>query len=152
MCVFIEGGNMKKNAVRIGLAFLVLALSLGAYKIYTDSRLDQGSKSIQIVIQDDKQVVLFDKTVKTDAETLGDLLDEMILEQRISIVFSGNKSDLYGRFITKINELEAKEAGPWWVYASTNNTECVSAGYCGGIDMNPIHDKDIFTFSLSMGY
>lgn len=143
---------MKKNGVRIGLAFLVLVLSLGAYKVYSDSKLDQGSKSIQIVIQDDKKVVLFDKTVKTDAETLGNLLDEMIADQKLTIVFSGNKNDLYGRFITKINDLEAKEAGPWWVYGSTNNTECLAAGYCGGIDVNPIHDKDIFTFSLSMGY
>jgi len=143
---------MKKNVGRIGLAFLVLALSLGAYKVYTDSKLDQGSKSIQIVIQDDQKVVLFDKTVRTDAETLGDLLDEMIVDHRFTVVFSGNKTDTYGRFITKINELEAKATGPWWVYGSTTNAECIAAGFCGGIDVNPIHDKDIFTFSLSMGY
>ena len=143
---------MKKNAVRIGLAFLVLVLSLGAYKVYSDSLRDQGSKSIQIIIQDESEKVLFYKFVRTDAETLGDLLDEMIKEKKFTIVFEGIKTDVFGRYITQINDVKADATGPWWVYASTNNTECVAAGYCGGIDVNPIHDKDVFTFSLSMGY
>lgn len=152
MCVFIEGGTMKKNAVRIGLAFLVLALSLGAYTIYQNSQLEKGAKAIQIVIEDDKENVLLDKTIHTDALTLGDLLDEMIEDKVLTITFEGNKTDTYGRFITIINDFEAAQAGPWWIYSSDNNTECVAAGYCGGVDVNPIRDKDKFTFSLSMGY
>lgn len=143
---------MKKNVVRIGIALLVLVLGLGTYKLYTDSQKEQGSKAIQIVIQDDQKTILFDKTVRTDVETLGDLLDEMISNQLFEITFEGNKSDLYGRFIVQINDVKANAAGPWWVYESANNTECVAAGYCGGIDMNPIHDADEFIFKLSMGY
>ncbi len=143
---------MKKNAVRIGIAFLVLVLGLGAYKVYNDRLRDQGSKSIQIIIHDESEKLFFDKVVRTDAETLGDLLDEMIEDKKFAMVFEGNKTDVYGRYITQINDVKADAAGPWWVYASTNNTECVAAGYCAGIDVNPIHDKDVFTFSLSMGY
>jgi cell division protein FtsW (lipid II flippase) len=149
---FYEGGNMKKNAVRIGLVFLAFVLSLGAYKVYQDSFKEKGAKAIQIIIQDDKQNILFDKVVHTDALTLGDLLDEMVAAKKITVSFEGNKTDVYGRYITVINDVEAAVAGPWWVYGSDNNTECVAAGYCGGIDVNPIHDKDKFTFSLSMGY
>lgn len=143
---------MKKNAVRIGLAFLVLALSLGAYTVYQKSLQETGAKAIQIVIQDDKENVLLDKVVHTDALTLGDLLDEMIADKKVTISFEGSKTDTYGRFITSINDVEASTAGPWWIYSSENNTECKAAGYCGGVDINPIHDKDKFTFSLSMGY
>jgi len=143
---------MKKNVVRIGIALLVLVLGLGSYKIYTDLQKDQGAKAIQIIIQDDKENVLFDKTVHTDTETLGDLLDEMIVNHQFEITFEGSKTDIYGRYITKINDIEANASGPWWVYASDNNTECVAAGYCGGIDVNPIHDTDQFIFKLSMGY
>ncbi len=143
---------MKKNVVRISIALLVLVLGLGTYKLYTDSRKDQGAKVIQIVIQNDKNQVLFDKKERTDVETLGELLDEMIQDKLLEITFEGNKSDLYGRFIVKINDLKANATGPWWVYESANNTECVAAGYCGGIDVNPIHDADVFTFKLSLGY
>jgi len=149
---FYERGTMKKNAVRIGIALLVLVLGLGAYKVYTDSRKEVGAKAIEIVIKDDKETVLFDKVIHTDALTLGDLMDEMVAKKLITISFEGNKTDTYGRYITKINALEAGTAGPWWIYSSANNTECVAAGYCGGIDVNPIHDKDIFTFFLGMGY
>lgn len=143
---------MKKNAVRIGLAFLALTLSIGALKLYTDAQKEKGSKAIQIVIQDDQQNVLFDKIIRTDALTLGDLLDEMVANKLIAIDFEGNKTDTYGRYITKINDKEAATSGPWWIYSSENNTECVSAGYCAGIDMNPIRDQDKFTFFLGMGY
>ena len=149
---FYEGGTMKKNAVRIGLAFLALALSLGAYKVYTDAQKEQGAKAIQIVIQDDQQNVLFDKVIHTDAETLGDLLDEMVADKVVTITFEGNKTDVYGRYITEIKGLKSDSDGPWWIYGSDNNTECVAAGYCGGIDVNPIRDKDKFTFFLGMGY
>lgn len=152
MCVFIEGGSMKKNALRIGLAFLALTLSIGAIKLYTDAQKEKGAKAIQIVIQDDQKNVLFDKVIHTDALTLGDLLDEMVADKLITIDFEGSKTDTYGRYITMINDKEAGTAGPWWIYGSENNTECVSAGYCAGIDVNPIHDKDKFTFFLGMGY
>lgn len=143
---------MRKNGIRLGLAFLVFALSLGAYQLYWNQSRDHGSKAVQIIIQDDQKKILLDKTVKTDAPTLGDLLDEMIKDHQVTISFAGNKTDLYGRYITKINTISAGTTGPWWVYASPNNTECLAAGYCGGIDVNPIHDQDRFTFSLSMGY
>jgi len=148
---------MKKTSSKI-IAVLVLgALLLGGLNWYNQSKLQKGSKQIQIVVSIDENgtnKVIYDKTTRTDALKLGDLLDELVTANKLSIDLSGNKTDAYGRFILGIEDYKVTDMakGPWWLYNSTTNPDCVAAGYCAGIDMAPIYDKDIFTFTFTSTY
>lgn len=142
---------MKQIAVRIALAAILLVGGLFAIKVYQDSQLVQGAKAITIIVKDDQDVVLLDKVVRTDAETLGDLLDELAEDDVIIIELAGSKSDVYGRYIVSMFDKMGGSNGPWWLFESENNTECVNQGFCNGIDKNPIRDQDVFVFFLGMG-
>ncbi len=142
---------MKKNAVRIALAAILLVGGLFAIKLYQDSQLVQGAKAITIIVKDEQETVLLDKVVHTDAETLGDLLDELAEDQVITIELAGEQSDVYGRYIVSMFDKMGGTNGPWWLFESDNNPTCVSQGFCNGIDKNPIQDQDVFVFFLGMG-
>ena len=142
---------MKKNVVRIAIAAMLLVGGLFAIQLYLDSQVVQGAKAITIIVKDDQETVLLDKVVHTDAETLGDLLDELAEDKVITIELAGSKTDVYGRYIVSLFDKMGGTNGPWWLFESDNNTECVSQGFCNGIDKNPIRDQDSFVFFLGMG-
>jgi hypothetical protein len=148
-----------KNLVRIGLALLItVGLFLGI-QAYQRSQYEEGLKKIQVIIyapsndtsKIDKTTILFEKTIHTNALTVGDLLDQMVLDKNISVTFAGNKSDPYGRYILGINTIisENSASGPWWLYNSSTNSSCVNAGYCSGIDQQAISDQDTFEFMFT---
>ncbi len=148
---------MKKTSSKI-IAVLVLgALLLTGFNWYNHSKLQKGSKQIQIVVSIDEngtKKVIYDNTTRTDALKLGDLLDELTTAKKLAIELSGSKTDTYGRFILGIENHKVTDMtkGPWWLYNSATNPDCVSAGYCAGIDMAPIYDKDVFTFNFTSTY
>jgi hypothetical protein len=142
---------MKKKIFGIALAAILLVGGLYAIQLYQDSQLVQGAKAITIIVKDDQDTVLLDKVVRTDAETLGELLDELAEDKIITIELAGDQSDVYGRYIVSMFDKMGGTNGPWWLFESDTNPTCVSQGFCNGIDMNPILDQDVFVFFLGMG-
>lgn len=142
---------MNKKLFGIVIAAILLVGGLTAIKLYQDSQLVQGAKAVTIVIKDDQDTVLLDKVVHTDAETLGELLDELVEDKVITIELAGEKTDSFGRYIVSMFDKMGGTNGPWWLFESDNNPTCVSQGFCNGIDKNPIQDQDEFVFFLGMG-
>ena len=81
-------------------------------------------------------------------------LETVLKEENLEYNFSGNVSDPFGRYIVGIGEYVTTDSavGPWWLFNSTTNQDCVSAGYCPGMDITPLYDKDIFTFEFTASY
>lgn len=148
---------MKKTFTKILIVLGIGAVLLGAVAWYNQSKLQVGSKAIRIVLMVDETTgskTILDKTVRTDALTLGELLDQMQTKKQLTLELKGNKSDPLGRYIVGINEYVTVDAakGPWWLYNSITNKDCVSAKYCAGIDTAPIYDQDLFTFTFTSSF
>lgn len=148
---------MKKNLIRISIAsVLALALFWGAktYLFPTQA----GSKSVEVIVsvaqESGDPLVVLDTTVKTDALTFGDLLDEISTKENIVVQYAGTKTDTYGRYITGIGQYVTTDSakGPWWLIDSKTNKDCLSAGFCNGIDLQSVYDQDIFTLNFSSSY
>lgn len=147
---------MKKNLVRIGVAVVLLVVGLFVYNQFFRKGVE-GSKEVQIILtvdQEGEDIVVLDVTKRTDDEMLGTFLESVLKEENLDYNFSGNVSDPFGRYIVGIGEYETTDSavGPWWLFNSTTNKDCVSAGYCPGIDITPLYDKDIFTFEFTASY
>jgi hypothetical protein len=148
---------MKKTIIRIGVAALFAIVSFTVIKAYVFPT-QSGSKEVQIIFEVDQEVgdnlVVLDITTKTDALTVGDLLDEIVLEEKVEISYSGLKSDTYGRYILGYGDYVTTDSatGPWWLFNSTTNKDCVDAGFCSGIDLAPVYDQDIFVFTFTSTY
>jgi len=149
-----------KNIVRIGVALLITAGLFLGIQAYQRSQYEKGLKEVHVIVYEpsnelNNAAVIFDEMIHTDALTVGDLLDQLIQSKDLTISFAGSKSDPYGRYIVGINGIisENSMSGPWWLYNSTTNATCVSAGYCNGIDQQAITDQDVFefTFTSSVG-
>ncbi|TFG81886.1 MAG: hypothetical protein E4G74_03485 [Erysipelotrichales bacterium] len=148
---------MKKNLTKVLIVLGIGAVLLGAVAWYNQSKLQAGSKAIRIVLMIDAEsgkTTLMDKTVRTDALTLGELLDQMQTKKQLTLSLNGSKSDPFGRYIVGINEYITTDStnGPWWLYNSITNPDCISAQYCAGIDQAPIYDKDLFTFTFTSSF
>jgi hypothetical protein len=148
---------MKKNLTKVLIVLGIGAVLLGAAAWYNRSKLQAGSKAIRIVLMVDETAgrkTIVDKTVKTDALTLGELLDEMQQRKQLTLEFKGNKTDALGRYIIGINGYVTSDAvkGPWWLYNSITNKDCIAAKYCAGIDTAPIYDQDLFTFTYTSSF
>ncbi len=147
---------MKKNVVRIGVAVVLLVGGLFVYNPFFRQGVE-GSKEVQIILtvdQEGEDVVILDVTKRTDDEMLGTFLETVLKEENLEYNFSGNVSDPFGRYIVGIGEYVTTDSavGPWWLFNSTTNQDCVSAGYCPGMDITPLYDKDIFTFEFTASY
>ena len=147
---------MKKNFVRIGVAVVLLVIGLFVYNQFFRKGVE-GSKEVQIILtvdQEGEDIIVLDVTKRTDDEMLGTFLETVLKEEALEYNFSGNVSDPYGRYIVGIGEYETTDStvGPWWLFNSTTNKDCVSAGFCPGIDLTPLYDNDVFTFEFTASY
>lgn len=139
---------------------LLIALFFAAQQL-NQPKVEEGQKTITIryfVEEDGERVDLgSSETIsndETDIQTLGDLIDR-INESDVGYEFElgGSKQDTYGRFIVGINEYITQDmsSGPWWMYDSTTNKDCIEAGFCSGMDVLPVYDNDIFEFTFGYG-
>ena len=109
----------------------------------------EGNKTVSVtvinVIEDEQ---IYQGEFNTDAETLGEFLDEA---EELKAVM---EESTYGRLLTSLLDLDqgAMETGPWWLYESDNNEACKAAGFCPAVDDTPIQDKDHFTFKFTDSY
>lgn len=148
---------MKKTLIRISIAAVIAAIAFFGLK-GTLFATQAGAKEIQLIITVDEPTgtdkVVYDAKTRTDAETLGEYLDELQADGKLELTLAGAKTDPYGRYIVGINGILTEDSakGPWWLFNSSTNKDCVAAGYCAGIDMAPIYDQDLFTFTFTSTY
>lgn len=153
MCFFMKEDTMKnnKNILKILIAAVVCVLLVVFVYQFTKPKTVEGKKEVTLIVvvhsEDGDETVATEK-VNTDAETLGELLVEVDKNGVLAVKLDGSATDQYGRTLVAIGEYETLDwtTGPWWLYNSTTNETCVSAGYCSGIDQTPIYNGDIFEF------
>ena len=139
---------MKKKwiaAAAILAAILLCLLGFNALKPKTV----EGAKTIRVtVVNEIDGTELFSGTIKTQAETLGQMLDDA------SELKAEMESSTYGRLLTGLLDVKQGEmaTGPWWLYESENNEACKAAGFCPAVDETPIQDQDQFTFKYTDSY
>lgn len=148
---------MKKNYIRAIIALALAAVVYFALKPIIFPTMP-GEKDIQLSIVVDNEngdIIVFEETVHTDSETLGELLDEVDeFYDELSLDYSGEKTDAWGRMILSINEYATEDmsTGPWWLINSENNKDCLEAGFCNGIDLQSIYDQDSFELDFTSAY
>ena len=139
--------NVKKAL--IALVAIVAVVVIG----FTISPMNkqEGDKSITITILNDetKETLLENKVLKTDADSLGDVL----VQYKDELQLEAEESE-YGLYITGFLGLSAKEngaTGPWWMdsYESPSQGLEMPIGQAPGVDSLMIHDGDMVTFSYT---
>jgi hypothetical protein len=148
---------MKKNIIRAIIALgLAVVVYFGLKPILFPTM--AGSKSIDLtIVVDDENggTQIFNETVHTDSETLGELLEEVdTFYDDLTIEYNGAKTDAWGRMIISINDNATLDmaTGPWWMINSDNNKDCLEAGFCNGIDLQSIYDQDHFELDFTSSY
>jgi len=149
---------MKKNILKIAIAITVGIFVFFGVRTLTAPDTEEGAKAILVTVeieQEDKSYkTIYEETVHTDGLVLSDLLLEMNDKGLLKVELSGNKTDPYGRSLQTMGEYTFTDwnTGPWWLYNSDNNPDCVAAGYCSGVDSCPIYDNDHFVFRYTTSY
>jgi len=141
---------MNKKTSRIIVAVIVLVVILAGGYFFSQMGREEGGKSIDVVVVVEGEII-HEETVKTETETLAELIKEMNEGDSITFVY---EESAYGMFITGITvngttHINNAETNVWWMYNSLNNKHCVEAGYCDGADILNISDGDKFEFNLS---
>lgn len=133
---------------KIIIAVSLLIVLIGGYALYQKNRGDDSSKHIHVILQN-KDTVIYDKEVKTNASKLSELLIEMKENKEIQLAY---ENSAYGMYITGmgVDELYKNDeaASLYWVYDSKNNAQCQENTYCDAADSLVIEDKDEFVFTL----
>ncbi|MBS3201326.1 DUF4430 domain-containing protein [Turicibacter bilis] len=139
--------NVKKAL--IALVAIVAVVVIG-FTISPMSK-QEGEKSITITILNDesKETLLDNKVLKTDAESLG----EVLVQYKDELQLEAEESE-YGLYITGFLGLSAKEngaTGPWWMYSYESPSQGLEMpiGQAPGVDSLMIHDGDMVTFSYT---
>lgn len=133
---------MKNNKNIIISTIVILAVAIGlffGYKTYQNSQIQVGSKTISVVVIDDRNSVKEELTHKTDAEMLGIALDEMEL--------IGTDDSEFGRYVTTVSGIHADMAKTEWWKFTINGQDSVS-----GVDTTPIKDGDKIEFIFTIGW
>lgn len=129
-------------------AIVIAGITLSMFFFYQKSQQDHGSKQIQVTMIADGNT-FYDESVSTDSATLADLLKELHEEKEIVLEYNDGS---YGMYITAIGKDELKKEDPtsnvYWTYSSTNNQQCVDAGFCDAANLLNINDQDAFVFEL----
>lgn len=137
----------KSNNKAIFVSIFVISFLLTAFFLVSKMNkpnVELGDKNIKIVIIDNTEKVIYDETLDTDTEILGDLIDE-INETKETFTLEGTKDSEFGRYVSNIvgTELGSNE---FWVFESENNEVCVAETMCPGIDALAIKNNDEFKF------
>ncbi len=143
--------NIKKLMIALA-AIVIVALAIFAMPGMTAT---EGTKQITLIVENDVtgEVLVDEKVFKTDAETLGDFLEEYQEELNVKM-----EDSQYGRVLNGLMNLEPEsmEAGPWWMYGYSSPAQDLelAVGLAPGIDEVMLQDQDIvhFIFTTNMGF
>lgn len=104
-----------------------------------------------LIIDKTEDKVLFDDVVSVEGSelVLADLLD-LCADK---LMYEKDKGT-YGTQVVGLMGVNTSDwnVGPWWMYESENNADCVALGYCMGVDEVKISDGDIFTFTFTSDF
>ena len=139
--------NTKKTLLAVLIAGVVFVGLYFGFNAFNKPNVTEGKKEIKIVILDKDKDIAFEESFNTDAQLLGDLLDEVNKEEEDLFELGGSKEDEFGRMIIDTKVVETEE-GEFWVYDSDNNRVCQEEGFCPGIDTLAIEDADNFSFNI----
>ncbi len=139
--------SMKKGLIAIAAIVLVAVIAF----IISPMTKQEGDKSLTITILNDEtgETLLEDKVLKTDAESLG----EVLVQYEDELQLEAEESE-FGLYITGFLGLSSKEngaTGPWWMYSYESPSQDLEMpiGQAPGVDSLMIHDGDIVTFSYT---
>lgn len=135
-----------KKKLGIAIIAIIVLLCVGSLFTFSNGSNDAKKQVEVIVISDAQNKEKIEKTFKysTDVSTLEELLKE---NEDLGAVM---EDSAYGAFLTEMLGLKnGGDAGPWWVYESTTNKDCIEQGMCPSISELNIQDKDIFTFKYT---
>lgn len=138
-----------RKLVKLVLPLVFVVVLFFGIKTLTDKKPQLGDKDITINVkvknEDETLKEIKQVHTKTDATTVGEVLDE-IDDKFLDIELEGDKTSEFGRFIISIESYKTEDMtkGPWWMIYSDTNKDCLEAGYCSGIDSQNIYDEDIF--------
>lgn len=141
-----------KKKILIGLGIIAIAVLavFGLQALLPKNEAQVGNKQLNIVVVDSSngENVLFEGSIKTDAETLGDALAGAPELKMVT------EDSTYGRYIQSLCGVAQgpQESGPWWLYESDNNESCKAQGMCMSIDETVINDGDNFKFNLTSSF
>jgi hypothetical protein len=132
------------------LLVLFLASSLVGCSENTTTETTTETTTLNFVINNvEEGTELFNGSVEVTGtvETLESFLD---VQDQFEVVMEVGE---YGSLITSIAGVAQDSAnGPWWVYESDNNAQCVEAGYCDAASSLKVSDGDNFTFNLTSSF
>ncbi|MFI3284364.1 MAG: hypothetical protein R3Y57_04705 [Erysipelotrichaceae bacterium] len=135
----------KRNKIIIGVA-LLLALVLGGVQ-YSQSLIgnsDIKEVTINIYVLDELKESI---VLETQEATLADLLDTSS-QLNVESIMGDYGYYLQGLGIDEVF-MEDPTSNIYWVYESSNNEGCVSAGYCDAANIVALADGDVFDFKLT---
>jgi hypothetical protein len=142
-----------KKIIAIAIAFIILIAGWFSISKSNQKSTTPGDKTISIIIEDrtgTNTTEIFKTEIKTEAEYLGEVLDQLVNSN--SIEMEAVSSD-FGRYITSFNGNDGSQFNAFWMFESSNNKVCLEAGFCNlGMDALPINDQDIFVFYLTNEY
>lgn len=148
---------MKKVFKYLGPIIIMVALLLTANH-FLKPKTVVGKKEVTINIKtklDGEETGIgyleISSTNENDILTLGDILDIVNeSDEDYNFILGGEKTDEYGRFLLGVNGMLADASqSQFWSIVSETNPDCIEAGFCNGIDLQPVLDKDIFDFILT---
>lgn len=131
---------------KIGIAIVAVCISIVLGSFYTlYEQGSKGDKEITITIIDETtKKTLYDETVSSDTQTLADLLQE---QKQVKAVIES--SSLGGLLTSLMDMKQDMDKGPWWLFTSKNNKQCVEQNICPAIDQVTLFDQDAFTFTYT---
>lgn len=135
---------MKKNTKWIAIVIALLCLIVLGTWSWT-SKQEEGEKTIfiDVLIDGNKQSFI----LKSDALTLRELLEEETSLQAVM------EDSTYGALLTSLlGHEQDMDKGPWWLFSSDNNKDCVAQNMCPVLDQVNLSDQDAFLFELTSDF
>ena len=99
-------------------------------------------KKITIIAVNQNGEEIINKTLFTHNQTLEKVLLEL---EDIEVII---EYSIQGSYVTELNGVKQGTNGPWWVFESETNNECIKNGYCPAIDKVAVQEEDVFIFKL----
>lgn len=100
--------------------------------------------NFKVKVEDSYEEIKSLEYLVSDEETLGEVFDK-INGKELDITLKGDKDSEWGRYILGVADHISNEvSAPYWLINSTTNSECLSLGFCNGLDKQSLEDQDIF--------
>lgn len=134
--------KQNKKVILGVVAFIAVAVILGAVYYFTKPETSKGAKEVEITVVS-KEGEKTEYQINTDAEYLQQAMDEAKEE---GLTYSGTDGD-YGLMVDTVNDEKAvfEEDGAYWGFF-------VNGEYCNyGISEQPVADGDEFEIVYTVG-